>query len=262
MWNIYEVKQSARAKLSLSYWKSVLVALILAVVTGAGAGNAGAASGAQAQINNSGASSWQFYAGNGPLSYHWDFQFPLIATWLMCLLGAVIVVAALAGIAIHIFLMNPIESGCQRFFIINHEETGSTRIGEIFHSFNNGYLNVVKTLFLRDLYIILWSLLLLIPGIIKSYSYLLVPYILAEEPDMDNKEAFRLSREMMDGNKWHAFCLDLSFIGWHILNVFTFGLLGIFYVKPYQATASAEMYIAIRDHFMGRTDEGASNTTF
>ena len=112
MWNIYEVKQSARAKLSLSYWKSVLVALILAVVTGAGAGNAGAAYGAQAQINNQGASSWQFYAGNGPLSYHWDFQFPLIATWLMCLLGAVIVVAALAGIAIHIFLMNPIESGC------------------------------------------------------------------------------------------------------------------------------------------------------
>lgn len=75
-------------------------------------------------------------------------------------------------------------------------------------------------------------------------------------------EAFRLSCEMMDGNKWHAFCLDLSFIGWHILNVFTFGLLGIFYVKPYEATASAEMYIAIRDHFMGRTDEGASNTTF
>ena len=58
MWNIYEVKQSARAKLSLSYWKSVLVALILAVVTGAGAGNAGAAYGAQAQINNQGASSW------------------------------------------------------------------------------------------------------------------------------------------------------------------------------------------------------------
>ena len=180
----------------------------------------------------------------------------------VALCAAVIVVAALAGIAIHIFLMNPIESGCQRFFIINHKETGSTRIGEIFHSFNNGYLNVVKTLFLRDLYIILWSLLLLIPGIIKSYSYRLVPYILAEEPDMDNKEAFRLSCEMMDGNKWHAFCLDLSFIGWHILNVFTFGLLGIFYVKPYEATASAEMYIAIRDHFMGRTDEGASNTTF
>ena len=155
MWNIYEVKQSARAKLSLSYWKSVLVALILTVVTGAGAGNAGAASGAKSQINNQGASSWQFYAGNGPLSYHWNFQFPLLATWLMCLLGAVIVVAALAGIAIHIFLMNPIESGCQRFFIINHKETGSTRIGEIFHSFNNGYLNVVKTLFLRDLYIIL-----------------------------------------------------------------------------------------------------------
>ena len=262
MWNIYEVKQSARAKLSLSYWKSVLVALILAVVTGAGAGNAGAAYGAQAQINNQGASSWQFYAGNGPLSYHWDFQFPLIATWLMCLLGAVIVVAAQAGIAIHIFLMNPIESGCQRFFIINHEEPGSTRIGEIFHSFNNGYLNVVKTLFLRDLYIILWSLLFIIPGIIKGYSYMLVPYILAEEPAMDNKEAFRLSREMMDGNKWHAFCLDLSFIGWHILNVFTFGLLGIFYVKPYQATASAEMYIDIRDHFMGRTDEGASDTAF
>ncbi len=252
MWHIHDVKKTARSKMGLTYWKSVLVALILAVVTGSVAGNAGAASGAESQLGSRGGSSMQFYAGQLPGGFHWSFQFPFFPAWILVFVVILVVIAFFIGIALNLFLLNPIESGCQRFFIINHVETGKTKIGEIFHCFSSGYLNVVKTMFLRDLYTVLWSLLFLVPGIVKSYSYRLVPYILAEEPGMNSKEAFRLSRSMMNGNKWHAFLLDLSFLGWHILNVFTFGILGIFYVRPYQATANAEMYIAIRDQFLGR----------
>ena len=98
----------------------------------------------------------------------------------------------------------------------------------------------------------LWSLLCVVPGIVKAYSYRMVPYIIAESPDMDQREAFRLSRSMMDGNKWRVFVYDLSFIGWEILNAFTFGFLGLFYVNPYKATADAELYAQIRDEFLGR----------
>ena len=258
MWHIRDVKHIARSKLSLSYWKSVLTALLLAIVVGSAAG-AGAASGAKAQISsNAGGSSWQFYAGRGAGNFDWQFGFPMLPMWILIFLAGIFLVAAAAGIAIHLFLLNPIESGCQRFFVINHVETGQTKLGEIFHCFNDHYLNVVKTMFLRDLYLVLGTLLFFIPGIVKSYSYRLVPYILAEEPGMNSREAFRLSRSMMNGNKWHAFLLDLSFLGWNLLNILTLGILGIFYVRPYQATANAEMYIIIRDQFLGTAQKHSS----
>lgn len=104
------------------------------------------------------------------------------------------------------------------------------------------YGNIVVTMFLMNLYITLWSLLFLIPGIIKAYEYLMIPYILADNPGMDRKEAFAISKRMMDGEKWNAFNLQLSFIGWILLSVFTCGLLGIFYVSPYMEVTMAELY--------------------
>ena len=71
--------------------------------------------------------------------------------------------------------------------------------------------------FLTGLYIVLWTLLFIIPGIIKSFSYAMAPYILAEHPEMTASEAITESRRMMDGNKWRLFCLDFSFIGWDLL---------------------------------------------
>lgn len=79
----------------------------------------------------------------------------------------------------------------------------------------------VWTLFLMKLYTFLWSLLLIIPGIVKSYEYRMVPYLLADCPDLSTEDAFRISREMMDGEKMNAFILDLSFIGWKILSSIT-----------------------------------------
>ena len=71
--------------------------------------------------------------------------------------------------------------------------------------------------FLTGLYIVLWTLLFIIPGIIKSFSYAMAPYILAEHPEMTASEAITESRHVMDGNKWRLFCLDFSFIGWSLL---------------------------------------------
>ena len=73
--------------------------------------------------------------------------------------------------------------------------------------------------FLQGLYVALWSLLLVIPGAVKSYSYAMTPYIMAEHPSLTANEAITESRRIMDGNKWRLFCLDLSFLGWELLCV-------------------------------------------
>ena len=108
-------------------------------------------------------------------------------------------------------------------------------------------------MFLRDLFIALWTLLLIVPGIIKGYAYRMVPYILAENPDMNYKEALDLSSKMMYGNKWKSFVLDLSFIGWIILSILTFGILLLFYVNPYIGSTNAELYKAIKAEYNGET---------
>ena len=101
-------------------------------------------------------------------------------------------------------------------------------------------------MFLRTLYIFGWSLLFLIPGIVKSYSYMLVPYIMAENPTLDHKRVFQLSREMMNGHKMEAFVLQWSFFGWILLSVFTTGILNILYVNPYMQATYAEFYSAVK----------------
>ena len=86
------------------------------------------------------------------------------------------------------------------------------------------------------------DILLVIPGIVKHYEYLMIPYILAENPGMDRKEAFQISKRMTDGQKMETFILDLSFLGWDILTVITCRMVGIFYASPYKQATFAELY--------------------
>ena len=111
---------------------------------------------------------------------------------------------------------------------------------------HNNYLEIVKTMFLRDIFTFLWTLLFIIPGIVKAYEYRMIPYLLADDPTMTKDRAFAESRAMMRGNKWRAFVLDLSFLGWHILSVFTLGILELFYVAPYEFMADAALYESLR----------------
>ena len=92
-------------------------------------------------------------------------------------------------------------------------------------------------------------MLFVIPGIIKSYSYRMIPYILAEDPSADMASAFNASIEMMNGHKMEVFIYDLSFIGWYILGVFTCGIAGVFYVYPYKAIADAGLYLSLKNGF-------------
>ena len=142
------------------------------------------------------------------------------------------------------FLINPIILGCQSLFLNAYERPADLK--DLGNGFKNKYMNNVKTLFLRDLFVFLWSLLFIIPGIIKLYEYRMMPYLIAENPSMTHKEAFAKSKEMMMGNKWNAFVLDLSFIGWFILNSLTCGILGLFYVNPYYFATDANLYRAIK----------------
>ena len=95
--------------------------------------------------------------------------------------------------------------------------------------------------FLRTLYAFLWSLLFIIPGIIAAYNYALVPYIIAEDTSISVSEALRKSKQLMNGNRWRLFCLECSFIGWHLLGAVTFGI-SILWVIPYQNAATADFY--------------------
>ena len=103
------------------------------------------------------------------------------------------------------------------------------------------YVHKMSTTALRFAYIFLWSLLFIIPGIIKAYSYAMVPYILEDRPELSAEDTIRLSTKMMDGHRWQLFCLHLSFIGWAFLCIFTFGI-GYLFLKPYVLTAQADFY--------------------
>lgn len=156
-------------------------------------------------------------------------------------------IALIVGIIFKILIRNPFELGGRAFFTENHDDEKNPSLKALFLSFRGHYRNTVKILFLRDLYVFLWSLLFMIPGIIKSYEYRMIPYILAENPDISVKEAFEESRRLMSGNKWKSFVLDLSFLGWSILSGLTFNILGIFYTNPYMFQTNAELYFALKE---------------
>lgn len=117
--------------------------------------------------------------------------------------------------------------------------------GDLFQGYNS-LARVVMTYILVSIYIFLWSLLLLIPGIIKTYSYSMVPFILKDHPELENNAAIEESMRIMRGHKMKLFLLDLSFIGWGILSCLTLGI-GFIFLTPYMTTARAAFYEDIKD---------------
>lgn len=138
-------------------------------------------------------------------------------------------------------LFTPVLSfGVISFYLIMARES-SAKFETIFKDTFSGFFKKWGALLLQGLYLWLWSLLFVIPGIIKSYSYAMTNYILLDNPEMGINEAITKSREMMNGYKWKLFCLNFSFILWDILTVFTCGLL-ILYVAPLKNAARAQFY--------------------
>lgn len=125
-------------------------------------------------------------------------------------------------------------------FLLEQQEGGKPRVKALFSQFNRFGDGFVLAL-LEGLYVMLWCLLFLIPGIIAAYSYAMAPFILAEHPGMRASEAIRASKEMMKGRKWKLFCLQFSFIGWSFLSLLTLGIGGLWLV-PYMDAATAAFY--------------------
>ena len=158
-------------------------------------------------------------------------------------------IMAIGGLVLSIFVFHPLEVGCKKYFL--NASDGNAQLGNLGYAFRNGYINVVSSMLLMSLFIFLWSLLLVIPGIYKAYEYRMIPYLLAEDSNLSFSEAKRLSSAMMYGEKWDAFVLDLSFILWHALSSITWGLVGIFWVNPYIQYTNAELYKAVRTKVPG-----------
>lgn len=156
-------------------------------------------------------------------------------------LGIGLSLAAVIALVFTILIAEPLIVAGRRYFIKATEEENA-KMNEMGEVFKKGcWINVTITMLLKNIYNVLWYLTI-IGGFIKTYEYKMIPYILAENPKVNRKEAFKLSKEMMRGNKWKTFVLDLSFILWNILSVITFGLLNILYVNPYKSMTFAELY--------------------
>lgn len=126
-------------------------------------------------------------------------------------------------------------------YFLNNADRKKTDIADLFTPFKQQFGNSIIYFILQALFVMLWSLLFIIPGIIAAFGYAMAPYILAEHPEISASEALKMSKDMMKGNKGSFFCLQLSFIGWMILSMFTFGI-GLFFLMPYMQAANAEFF--------------------
>lgn len=245
MWTRAELKDNAKKFFKYNYWKMVLVALIMTMI---GGGNGFSFSYSRTYSQDGDPFGFGRMSDAEAMAFFTTVMIAVLVVW--------IISAVLA-----MFLFNPLVIGVERFFVVSHYRKAD--LNELGYAFSNSYLNVVKTMFLRQLYVFLWSLLFIIPGIIKAYEYLMIPYILAENPGIDSKEAFAMSKQMMDGNKWKAFVLMLSFLGWELLSVFfTCGILSIFYVSPYMLMTEAELYVALKEITFGNRGQGGYQNSY
>lgn len=119
------------------------------------------------------------------------------------------------------------------------------RVGSLFDHFDEWKKAFVARI-LQSIYIALWSLLFIIPGIMASFSYVMVSYVMAENPELSAREALKESRRIMKGNRWRFFCMTFSFIGWNLLVVLTLGIASL-WVVPYEQAAIAAFYRDITD---------------
>ena len=135
----------------------------------------------------------------------------------------------------------PLSWGLTVSLLRNHREE-SVDLENLFDGFRGGrYTRVFCALFLVNLFTFLWALLLIIPGIMKAFSYALTPYIIMDEPELTARQAITRSCEIMQGRRWKLFCLSLSFIGWGILSLLTFGI-GFLWLVPYMNASIAAFY--------------------
>ena len=241
MWTRKELITKAKEALKRNYWKVVLVSVLVILLSGGFSyGFSGGSGGSSPQEEISEMQEMTTSSATEALS---SADLIIIVIVAIVIFTVVFCIVFAIAYAIAAFLYHPVLVGVNRFMLKSVDDRAEVK--EIAYAFDHSYMNVVKTMFFKDLYVFLWTLLFVIPGVYKKYQYRMVPYIMAEHPEMNYKEALELSKNMMDGEKWHAFVLDLSFVLWHVLGMITCGILEAFYIAPYQNLTNAELYRTI-----------------
>lgn len=263
MWTRSRIKQEAKNSLRhFGYWMPLLVTFLTGIITG------GISSGANS-TNSITTEYTARYSGEftpagfaaflneffGDLFYEIGctlenfFTNPLIAMTTIFIFAMVFIFGLAVAFGWSAFVAGPVIVGKNRYFM--EHRAFDSKFERLFWAFRKGrYLNIVKIMFIRELKIFLWSLLFVIPGIIKAYEYSMVPYILAENPEISCDRAFELSRQMTAGEKWKIFVLNLSFIGWRIVGVLCL-CVGEIFLEPYYEATFAELYQVMREKAHG-----------
>ena len=259
MWSIKEVKQKGKVAMKANYWMTFAVSLLMMVLIGGGGGSVARSVHStvdqQLDIKN-GVENVSGNENNGAVGEAGniaseivenindmsDMEIAALITMLMTVFAA-ITVLSIFYTCFNLLITKPLEVGFMNFFVKNSEAPAA--FGEIKRAFSPSWMGNVLTMFLRSLYLFLWTMLFIIPGCVKIYSYALVPYIRAERPELGANETITLSRKLMNGNKFRMFLFDISFIGWEILALLTCGILNAFYVMPYYNCSKAEIYRSI-----------------
>jgi uncharacterized membrane protein len=151
-----------------------------------------------------------------------------------------------------LLLSGPLTVGLARFSL-NIAENREARTNDVFYGFKQ-YGRSLGAMLLMYLYIFLWFLLLIIPGIIAAYAYAMVPYLLADDESIGIEDALARSKKMMDGYKLDLFVLQLSFIGWAILCIFTAGI-GYLWLTPWMHVSTANFYLLVKADWDAKATE-------
>ena len=217
------------------YWWAVLAALIAIVLGGHSGQNPISFRINDFDFNHLSQQIQQTYQGN--------IDPQMVTTLIRPFTG---IIAGFAGLSlvfsIGLFIVgSTVELGYNRFNIALYESTDAPKIEQLFSCFSY-FGRALLLRFLMALKTFLWSLLLIVPGIVAAYRYAMAPYLLAEHPEMTASAAIEQSKIMMSGNKGRLFCLQFSFIGWYLLAALTGGV-GSFFLAPYTKAAETAFYL-------------------
>lgn len=144
-----------------------------------------------------------------------------------------------------LIVIGPLEYGQAYIFLKQARDRQPVQLGDMFRGFQDDFGGTFLIGFLSQLFVALWSLLFLIPGIVKSYAYSMAYYVKLDHPDYGWKACIDESRRLMNGHKWEKFVLDLSFLGWILVGVLCLGV-GTLWVTPYMAATEAQFYEYVR----------------
>lgn len=268
MFDRKELKERAKAIVKKNYGMVLLVSIILTIAAGGG-GNANTPNTSNSRSNSfmtSDNREWDYigYASDdGTIQGVTNSSLSDLSSsnnfginnsmgtdmGLAKVMTSIYLIILIVSIVLNVFVFAPLEVGCRRWFLYNRDI--KPEFSELGYAFKRGYWNVVKIMFLRNLYTFAWTLCFIIPGLIKTYEYRMIPYLLAEDPNMSSQTAFSKSRDMMDGNKGAAFILDASFMGWIFLSLFTCGILSVLWVNPYKYCTDTELFAELAGYGNG-----------